>query len=229
MRIDERHQGKEAVVRDPQDADFAVALRDVLHEPVDGVPGIGRMIDGRRVLRAAQGPIDDVVPLGAVLAAHVLHDADVAALQDHVEGVVIAVQDRPEVRALGVARELVGVVGRPGQENRRLSAAPFGIRMTVCSLTPSRMGISRPLDVVEAVVRRLELGRDLAREVGVRRRRGRRGRRWARQPKTRERERRRRKEKRRILRRKKHGRPPFVPRVGESWHGREGRGPARRA
>ena len=128
MRIDERHQGKEAVVRDPQDADLAVALGDVLHEPVDGVLGIGRMIDGRRILRAAQRAIDDVVPLGAVLAADVLHDADVAAFEDHVEGVVIAVQNRPEVSALGVARELVGVIGRPGQENRRAFARPWESR-----------------------------------------------------------------------------------------------------
>ena len=54
MRIDQRHQRQEAVVGDPQDADFAVALGDVLHQPVDGVVGVGGMIDGRRIQRAVQ-------------------------------------------------------------------------------------------------------------------------------------------------------------------------------
>ena len=58
------------------------------------------MIDRRRVLRAVQRPVHHVVAFGAVLAAHVLNDADVAAFDDDVGGVVVAVQDRAEVRAL---------------------------------------------------------------------------------------------------------------------------------
>src|SRR5256885_11363422 len=69
---------------------YTTLFRSVLDKPVDGVPGIGCMIDRRGVLRAAHGAIDDVIPLGAMLAAHVLHDAQVAAFQDHVERVVIA-------------------------------------------------------------------------------------------------------------------------------------------
>jgi fructose-specific component phosphotransferase system IIB-like protein len=61
VRIDQRHQAKKAVVRDAQDADLAVALGDVLDEPIDGVIGVGRMIDRSLVQRAAQGTIDDVV------------------------------------------------------------------------------------------------------------------------------------------------------------------------
>ena len=94
-------------------------LGNILHQPVDGVVGIGGVVDGRRVLRAVQRAVHDVVALGAVLAAHVLHHADVAAFDDHVGGVVIAVQDRPEVRALGVARELGRVIGRARQQDRR--------------------------------------------------------------------------------------------------------------
>ena len=95
------------------------AFRDVLHQPVDGVVGVGGVIDRRRVLRPVQRAVHHVVALGAVLAAHVLHHADVAALDDHVGGVVVAVQDRAEVRAVGVAGELRGVVGRARQQDRR--------------------------------------------------------------------------------------------------------------
>ncbi len=91
MRIDQRHQGQEAVVGNPQDADLAVALGNVLHQPVDGVIGVGRMIDGGGIQRAVQRAIDDVVAFGAVFAANVLDDADVAAFEDHFEGVVVAV------------------------------------------------------------------------------------------------------------------------------------------
>ena len=85
-------------------------LRDVLDQPVDGVVGVGGVIDRRRVLRAAQRPVHHVVALRAVLAAHVLHDADVAAFDDDVGGVVVALKDRAEVRALRVAGQLGGVV-----------------------------------------------------------------------------------------------------------------------
>ena len=100
MRIDQRHQGQKAVVGDAEDADLAVALRDVLHQPVDRVVGVGGVIDRRRVLRAAQRPVHHVVALGAVLAANVLDHANVSAFDDHVGGVVVAGQDRAEVRAV---------------------------------------------------------------------------------------------------------------------------------
>ena len=46
VRVDERHQRQEPVVRDAEDPDLAVGLRDVLHQPVDGVVGVGGVIDG---------------------------------------------------------------------------------------------------------------------------------------------------------------------------------------
>ena len=49
MRIHQRHQRQKAIVRDSKDADFAVALGDILHQPVDGVVGIGGMIDRRGI------------------------------------------------------------------------------------------------------------------------------------------------------------------------------------
>jgi hypothetical protein len=41
MRIDERHQGKKAVVGDAKNADLAVGLGDILDEPVDAVVSVG--------------------------------------------------------------------------------------------------------------------------------------------------------------------------------------------
>jgi hypothetical protein len=55
---------------------------------------------GRGILRSAQRPVHHVIAFGAVFAAHILHHADVAAVHDHIDRVVIALQDRPEVRAL---------------------------------------------------------------------------------------------------------------------------------
>ena len=124
MRVDERHQRKEAVVGDAEDAHLPVALGRVLHQPVDGVPGIGGMIDRGRVLRSVQRAIHHVVALGAVLAADVLDDADVAALDDHLGGVVVAVQDGAKVGALRMGRELVGAVRRAGQKDGRAVGAP---------------------------------------------------------------------------------------------------------
>ena len=63
------------------------------------------MIDRSLVLRATQGTVDDVIPLGAVLAADILHHADVAAVQDHIDGIVVAIQDRPQVRTLSVIQD----------------------------------------------------------------------------------------------------------------------------
>jgi hypothetical protein len=78
-------------------------LRDVFHQPIDGVVGVRRVVHGRGVLRPVQGTVHHVVALGAVLAAHVLHHADVAAFDDHVNGVIVALQDWPQVGAVRVA------------------------------------------------------------------------------------------------------------------------------
>ena len=172
MGVDERHQGQEAVVGDAEDADAAVALRDVLHQPVDRVVGVGRVIDGRRVLRPVQRAIHHVVALGAVLSAHVLDRADVAALDDDLGGVVVAVQARAQVRAVGAARERGGVVGRAREQDRRV---PGALRheddgMQLHPVTHGDHHVA--LHVVEAVGGGGECRRRLARERGVLRRRG---------------------------------------------------------
>ena len=167
MRIDERHQGQEAVVGDAEDADLAVALRDVLHQPVDGVVGVGGVVDRRGVLGAAQRAVHDVVALGPVLAAHVLHHADVAALHDHVGGVVVAGQDGPQVRAGRVLGERLGVVGGPGEQHGRAFGAlrhqDHGQELHAVAHGDHDLAPH----VIEAVDGGLELGRRLAGQGGI--------------------------------------------------------------
>ncbi len=117
MRIDQRHQRLEAIVGDAQRADLAVRLGDVLHQPVDGVVRVGGVVHRRRVQRPVHRPVHHVVALGTVLAAHVLHHADVAVLDDDVGGVVVALQHRAEVAAHGVRGQCLGVVRRAGEQH----------------------------------------------------------------------------------------------------------------
>src|ERR1039458_6915173 len=86
--------------RDPQNAHLTIALRRVLHQPVDGVVGVGSMIDWRRILRPVQRSIHYIVALGAILAANILNHAYVAAFEYYVGRVVIAIMVRPKVRAM---------------------------------------------------------------------------------------------------------------------------------
>ncbi len=51
--VHEAHQGGEAVVAGAEGADAAIAFRHVADQPVDGVPGIGRMVDRGSVERSA--------------------------------------------------------------------------------------------------------------------------------------------------------------------------------
>ncbi len=166
VRIEQRHQRQKAVVGDPDRADPAVRLGDVFDEPVDRVPGVGRMIDVAGVERAAQRPVDHVVPLGPVLAAHVLEDPDVAVLDDDVRRVVVSVEHRAEVRARDVARQSLGVVGCPGQEQ---TGSPFrrGLRHQDdgVELHPVAHGDVHDAPVVVPALRdRDELLRHLARQ-----------------------------------------------------------------
>jgi len=97
MGIEEGHQRQESVVRDAEDTDVAVRLRDVLDEPVDGVVGVGGVIDRRWVARAVERAVHDVIALRAVLATDVLDGAYISAFDDGLNSVVVALQDRAEV------------------------------------------------------------------------------------------------------------------------------------
>ena len=63
MRIHHGHQRQKPVVRDAEDADLSIALRNVFDEPVDRVVGVGRFVDRRRILRPVQRPVHHVVAL----------------------------------------------------------------------------------------------------------------------------------------------------------------------
>src|SRR6266516_5002900 len=112
MWIYQRHQRQKAVVGDAEDADLAVAFGDVLHQPINRVVGVGSMIDRRRILRSMQRTIHDIVALGTVLAAYVLDHADVAALDNYFDGIVIAAENWAKMRTLRVAGKSGGIVGR---------------------------------------------------------------------------------------------------------------------
>src|SRR5262249_40631998 len=77
------------------------------------------MIDGCWVLRPVQWAVHHIVAFGTVFSANVLHDTDIASLDDDLRSVVIAVQNGTEVRTGCVAGELGRVVRRASQENRR--------------------------------------------------------------------------------------------------------------
>ncbi len=113
----QRREREKAVVADAENAHTAVALRHMLHQPVDGVVGVGRFIHGRWIERTAEGPVHDVIALAAVLAANVLHDADVPAIDDRLCRVVVAPQAYVQVDAGCVGGEDDGVVGGPRHEH----------------------------------------------------------------------------------------------------------------
>src|SRR2546425_12383036 len=72
---------------------------------------------------AVQGASHHIVALGAVLAAHVLDRPNVSSFDDDFSGVVIAIQDWAKVAAVSVTRQLLGIVGRAREQNRRMLRA----------------------------------------------------------------------------------------------------------
>ena len=120
MGIEEAHQHQKPRVGGADHADPAVRLRHVLRQPIDGVPGVGRMIDGGRIQRPAQRAVHHVVALRAVLAADVLKDPDVAREGHDVVG---RRDHRLQSGARRAGGRLVGVVGRAGEQDRHLAGA----------------------------------------------------------------------------------------------------------
>ena len=120
MWIDQCHQRCESVVGNAEDANSSVALRNILDQPVDGVVCIGRVIDGRGIQRTVQRASHHVIAFGAVFAAHVLHDADIAAFDDHLGRIVIATENRTEMRAGGLSGLRHSLVRRAREQDRRI-------------------------------------------------------------------------------------------------------------
>ena len=167
MRIHQRHQRQEAIVGDAQKSNLAVAFRNILHQPVDGVVSVRGVIDGGRVLRPVQRPVHDVVALRAVLAAHVLDHADVTAFDDHIGRIVVALQDRTQVRTLRVAGQPVGVVRRAGQQDGSAMGAlgqqDHGVQLHAVPHRDHRLALA----VIEAIGGLGKLRRNLARKGRV--------------------------------------------------------------
>src|SRR4051812_37228199 len=99
MRIDQCHEWQESVIGDSENPYLAIAFRNILHQPVDGVISIGSVIDRCGIEWAVQWAIHHVITLGVVFSAHVLHYPDVSALHDHLGCIVVTPKLRPEMRA----------------------------------------------------------------------------------------------------------------------------------
>ena len=115
MRIDLRHERRKAQVAGADDADLAVRLRRVLHQPLDGVVGVGRLVDAGVVQRPRPaGRFMMYCALGPVQAANVLVDADVAVLHElrihHLEDVDDALAVR-RMRSTRVRRKACATAG----------------------------------------------------------------------------------------------------------------------
>ena len=168
MRIHQRHQGCEAIVRNSENANFAVAFGNVFHQPVDGVVSVGRVIDQRRIQRPVQRTVHHIIAFGSIFAAHVLHHANVAAFDDHFGGVVIAFENRSQVGTLRLPRLLFRAVGRARKQHRRVFRA-FGDndhRKQLDAVPHGNHYVA--LDIVEAVGRRSQRRRRFVGETGLR-------------------------------------------------------------
>ena len=173
MRIDQGFEREEAVVRDAGDPDLAVVARKVLHQPVDGVPGIGGVVDLARVERTARRQGHHVVALGPMDAAHVLIDARVAVAH---QALVVDTQRHRDVGAGGASGLRVGVVGRARDHDRHRAVVLLGHdhHRVEPHAVAHRDHRGAPL-VVPALGGRLEAGGDVApgaRQIGELRRRG---------------------------------------------------------
>src|SRR5437764_14610476 len=80
----------------------AVVVWNVFHEPIDGVVIVCALVDGFWIFRIAHRPLHDEFAFGAIAAANVLKDEDVA-LGNHLG---VAVEDAAV--ALFVFAEAIG-------------------------------------------------------------------------------------------------------------------------
>ena len=164
MGIDQRHQRQKAVIGNAEDADLAVRLFDILYQPVNGVIGVGGVIDRGWVLWPNQRSVHHIVAFGTILAADILDYTDVPTLDDNVGGVVVTVQVRTEVRTLRVAGQFSGVIRCAREQDGRVLCAlgHEDYRMQLYAVT-HRYHYVAP-DMVKAIIGRLHFGRRFARQ-----------------------------------------------------------------
>jgi len=83
MRVEEGHDDGEALVGRAEHADAAIGHGEIFDEPVDGVVGVGGVVGAGGVEAAVHGwRRHEVGAFGAVFAADVLVDADVAGFDE---------------------------------------------------------------------------------------------------------------------------------------------------
>jgi hypothetical protein len=114
------------------------------------------VIDLRGVQRSHQRPVHHIVTFRTVFAANVLDDTNVTAFDDHVGGVVVALEIGGEVSA-ALASHAARIIGRARQKDRRVLCA-FGHEddgVQPDAVTHRNHDLTT--NVIEAVVGRLEL------------------------------------------------------------------------
>ena len=80
--VDLCHQRGETEVGTADNADLAIAFGHILHQPVDGVIGVGRLINAGGVQRPGDGAVHHEHPFRIVDAANVLINADIAIVHE---------------------------------------------------------------------------------------------------------------------------------------------------
>ena len=152
MGIDHAHRGIETRIGNTEHTDLAVVVRRMFHQPIDGVVGVGTLVEILGSLVGVVGTDMGIRALGSVPAADVLCDQDEAVPGEGIErangvGVVI--------RAIRLQR-----VGRAGQDNRprlgivlghidpgeQMHAVPHGNAVLVLGIIlgePGRIGVGR--------------------------------------------------------------------------------------
>src|SRR5439155_5977648 len=78
MRVQERHRGEPAAVRDAQNSHAAIMIRNIFQQPVDAVVNVCALIDGVGITPAARIPEHHEVAFGPVASANVLENEDVS-------------------------------------------------------------------------------------------------------------------------------------------------------
>ena len=170
MRIDQRHHDGEALVRAADHADLAV------RSPARSSPASRscrrRRSSDRRCCRSAGR--------AAAASSRSRPPSRTCRARPGTRGCSRSAtntsspmrQRREHVRAIVALGALARVVRRARQQDRRVASRPSGTTITVCSFTPSRIGIITSRLIVVGLLRRR---RELRRDVGRQRRRRRRG------------------------------------------------------
>ena len=107
VRLEGAHDRGPALVGDAEHPDPAVVAGQVLHQPVDRVPGVRALVERLRVPGRARGALHDEDALRAELSADVLEREDVPVFRE-----------RLQVR-LEVAGGVLDAVGRAQQDDRQ--------------------------------------------------------------------------------------------------------------